>query len=144
MEQPPATPNGDGGTLETVSQRDVRLLYAADFWDYPRSGALLWRRRRYWFSEAEPDTGVFDIIELTDDAWAVEDARHADFRRFVGTHTDIGETGATAGRVHPAELHSRYYDNWLHAPGPDPRLGRVVARWRYDDAPWPAGKGSEE
>jgi hypothetical protein len=144
MEQRPATPDGDGGILMTVSQRDVRLLYAADFWDYPRSGALLWRGRRNWFREAEPDAGVFDIIELSDEEWAVEDTRHADFQRFVGTHTDVDETGAKVGQVHPAALHSRYYDKWLHAPGPDPRSGRVVARWRYDDAPWPAAEGGDQ
>lgn len=141
MEQRAATPPGDGGMLETVSRADVRLLYSADFWDYPRSGALLWRGRRYWFNEADRDTGVFDIIELSDEDWAVEDARHADFQRFVGTHTDVDETGAKVGQVHPAALHSRYYDKWLHAPVPDPRSGRVVARWRYDDAPCQARTG---
>ncbi|HKF00081.1 MAG TPA: hypothetical protein VKG45_14255 [Actinomycetes bacterium] len=129
--------------LETVPRADVRLLYYADFWDYPCSGALLWRGRRYWFNEVEWDTGVFDIIELSDQVWAVEDARHADFRRFVGSHTDFDETGAEVGQEHPSAQHSRYYDTWLHDPEPDPHSGRVVARWRFDDASWLVVEGSD-
>jgi len=144
MEQRPATPHGDGDVLETVPRADVRLLYSAGYWDDPRSGALRWRGRRYWFNEADQDTGVFDIIELSDEVWAVEDARHADFQRFVGTHTDFDEAGTRVGQVHPAALHSRYYDKWLHMPLPDPRSGRVVARWRYDGAPWVAAEGSDQ
>ena len=43
----------------------MRLLWYANFWDHPRSGALEWQGRRYWFDEVEPGIGVFNVMELS-------------------------------------------------------------------------------
>jgi|GraSoi_2013_60cm_1033757.scaffolds.fasta_scaffold197205_1 hypothetical protein len=63
-----------------LRQAGVRLLWHSRFCEYPRNSPLEWDGCRYWFEEAEPGTGVFDIMELTDAPWAVRDAVHQDFQ----------------------------------------------------------------
>jgi len=131
--------------MQMLSRGEVRLLWHTRYWDYPREGALEWHGRRYWFAEVDEEPGVFDVMTLTDEQWATEQASNDDFRRFVGTHWDHAEPGNPFHRHHddegnivgvrPRSEHHRFYDKW--PPGrPGPR-GPVVARWRYDDPPDP-------
>lgn len=57
------------------------------------------------------DTGNrrnFQLYQLSDQEWAVEAERHADFRRWVGTHTDMNGTH----EIHPQSEHCKFYDKW--------------------------------
>jgi hypothetical protein len=136
------------GPMRMPGPRRGRLLWHSRFWDYPRDGALEWDGRRFWFDEAEPGTGVFNIMELTQAQWAVQDAVHRDFQAFVGTHHDYNEPGnrtpiQVSAELHNARLRPReewhtFYRRWQGVEQPQ---GNVVAQWKYDSAPWPCPDG---
>ena len=134
--------------MRMLQRADVRLLWYADFWDYPRSGALEWQGQRYWFDEVEPGIGVFNVMELSTAQWDLQDAIHHDFRAHVGTHTDFTEPGNRTPIQVSAELHSaqlrphsqwqNFYKRWEgHIERPE---GPVAAQWRFGSAPW-SGEG---
>jgi hypothetical protein len=127
-------------------ERGSPLLWHSRFWDYPRNGALELDGRRYWFDEAEPGTGVFDIMELTDAQWTVQDAVHRDFQTHVGMHNDYSEPGnrtpiQVSAKLHNTRLRRReqwrtFYHQWqgrIERP-----KGMVIAQWKFDNAPWPS------
>lgn len=128
--------------MRVLSRAEVRLLWYAEFWDYPRSGALEWDERRYWFSEAEPETGVFNVMDLTAAQWDVQDAIHQDFQTYVGRHTDFSEPGnrtpiAVSTDLHNARLRPRdqwknFYERWRDIERPE---APVVAQWKFDTTP---------
>lgn len=125
------------GCVKTMlTRQQVKLLWHHHFWDYPRSGALELDGVRYWFQEvASPlDTGVFDIIDLPAQVWAMIDERHQDFREHVGTHCDYTEEKNSRypsdGKVKPREQWHIFYDKYLNAPEID-ITGPVVAQWSY-------------
>lgn len=82
-----------------LGRAEVRLLWYSRFWDYPRSGALEWDGQRYWFDEAEPGTGVFNIMQLSEAQWGLQDAVHRDFQaRPTSAHIPISASPAIATR----------------------------------------------
>jgi hypothetical protein len=135
--------------MRMLRREDVRLLWHSRFWDYPRDGALEWDGQRYWFDETEFGSGVFNIMELTAEQWALQDAIHQDFQAYVGTHNDYTEPGNqlpidVGPDVHNARLRPRgqwpgFYERWKgHTEQP---RGTVVAQWKYDTGPEPDDDG---
>lgn len=119
---------------------DVSFLWIEDMWDYPRSGALEWEGKRYWFAETEWDSGVFDIIDMDEETWARADREHELFRKHVGTHNDFTDGKTPLGRsiaehhasLRPQEEWHKFYD--VYPPGTTlTPQGTVVAQWGFDD-----------
>jgi hypothetical protein len=91
-----------------------------------------------------PGIGVFNVMELSAAQWELQDAIHHDFQAHVGSHTDFTEPDnrrpiQVSAELHRARLRPRdqwqnFYTRWegrIERPE-----GPVVARWKFDSAPW--------
>jgi hypothetical protein len=76
---------------------DVRLLWACDFWDGPKSGVARSHARHYWFQVEEPDWAIVDdwpavrryfLYPLTDLEYANERKQDREFEEHVRKHAD--------------------------------------------------------
>jgi hypothetical protein len=123
---------GDVSDLPVLKRDDVRMLYHSDFWDHPRSGALEWGGKRYWFEEAQWDSMVFDVLDLDAKSWAYEDEMHAAFREHVGDHCEV-----PPGPQKDWRGHHRFYDDprWFPADERPEYTGTKVAVWKWEDEP---------
>lgn len=92
-------------SIQQVDSSDVKILWAQDFWDGPRSGMLSWRGGEYWFEVIEESTDPdlkswyrrFAIVQLTDEQHAEHARRHALFVEKVD------------GGRQPREIWDQYY-----------------------------------
>lgn len=121
----------------------VHWIYYSGFYDGALSGAVrLPDDTRAWANcaaecdhfDADKDTfGAcgwyrrYQLFQLTEQAWAEEAERHADFQRWVGMHTDIDDE--SPGDVRPQGQWKNFYDKWSgHLI--EPRLnGAVLIGW---------------
>jgi hypothetical protein len=100
-------------------------VYHSGFYDGPLSGMVeLTDGRQLWAAVAEecgcPSPCAFyrryQLYVLSPFAALQEAERHADFRRWVGTHADFykvaGEWRRRIGSTHNQGLWQRYYDKW--------------------------------
>ncbi len=108
-----------------LTDSDVEVAYPFG----PGAGVLTWAGRRYRYEELGGTEGLCNLVELSEQEWSAEDARHAEFLRQVATYPEHGR--AAAGR-----LRDRYHGRWLD--GPPPLGTRVVARWLRTQSQRPA------
>lgn len=74
----------------------------------------------------------YQLTTLSPEAAATEAERHADFRRWVGEHTDIGEDGRReVGAVHPRETHHLFYDKWSKRNDARTENGTPLGWWQW-------------
>jgi hypothetical protein len=119
--------------MPVIDRDDVTLVYLSSFYDYPRAGEARWDGRRYWFREAGPDSGDFELLDVGDEQWTVLDERHRLFQEHVGTHCDYDPVTQqrNIGAVKPygPGAWDGFYRHPLARQGANPH-GSVVARFR--------------
>lgn len=112
--------------LPVIRWDDIQLLTHSDYYDGPLSGTLLWEGTRYWYEcQAYPwdnmtkednlfvFSQVFHLFELTDEEWAFEDEKHADFEKYVGTHTNYSANGTRSHEgMRPRDDWQNFYDKY--------------------------------
>jgi hypothetical protein len=119
----------DGATAPQGEEIAVACwIYHSGYYDGPLSGMVrLADGREVWaecieechhydedleFTDARTLCGFYrryQLWRLSDESRAIEAERHADFRRWVGTHTDRDEP---ARIVHPQAMWTRFYAKW--------------------------------
>jgi len=108
--------------LPKVERGEIRILWADDYYDGPLSGMCLFKERMYYYHCVD-DIGAheeqaenswyrrYGLVELTNDEIKEAKARHALFRKYVGTHCDYDESGkGTCGITRPQKGWAGYYD----------------------------------
>jgi hypothetical protein len=100
-----------------VSRDEVALVWASGYWDGPIDGLASFRGTPVWFclaEEAEAPSGSwfrrFCLVRLSAEQLAAEQARHEDFRRWVGTHFDYDDEGLRdPSAIRPQSDWPRFY-----------------------------------
>jgi len=113
-------------SLPRVERTALRLVYAADYYDSPISGLLVYQDTICWF-EADPhfpddDDRVYMIIVLSPEQREQEEQWHALFQEKVGRHWDYDDQGksiVTIIRMAPQETHHEFYDQYNARPPRD-------------------------
>lgn len=107
-----------------IPRNELTILYHCGYWDGPLSGVALYQGRKVWFqaiaaeeSDDRDEPRGFGLYSLTDEQIQVQDADHALFQQYVGTHTDYVDGKRRLGNLRPAEEQDRYYSA-SHAPRP--------------------------
>jgi len=109
----------------------MRLVRHYTFWDGPLSGICLYEGRKHYFkiNEDSPEDDYdaersFDIVYLTDEQIAVDEAYYSLFAQHVGTHCEYDENNKRdSGKVRPQSEHGKFYNAGVKAPD---RSGPVV------------------
>src|SRR5581483_9931526 len=96
-------------SLDRIDRSAIQLLWHSAFWDYPRSGLLLYRGEKHWFQEIDEDEPTdrsprFLVVRLTDEQLREERYWHELFREKVGTHSDYDQEQREVGALRPGEI----------------------------------------
>jgi hypothetical protein len=108
--------NQDLSNLPKIEESHFQLLWDCDYWDGPKSGILLYQKRKLWFQmfneNAETDDHrQFAIIELLESQLDEEEYWHELFKEKVGTHTDYDEySKRPVGALKPREMWPEFYE----------------------------------
>lgn len=140
------TEHRDHPPLDGPKLDGIRWIYSAGYYDGPLTGMVrladgseAWAHVvdecDCWDPITEERIGGgfyrrYQITRPTPEAYAVQQARHEDFRRHVGHHTDYDDHGKRQFGVgiHPAESHHLFYDKWLNRAD-DPKDGGDTLGW---------------
>lgn len=113
-------------SLPKFNKKDLNLLWHYNYWDGPISGMLSIDNQYYWFEMIDDPVWQrinvstksnfkyrrYAIIRMTTEQLKIENLKHADFRKYVGTHCDYLKNKQT-GEINPNALeYKKYYDKW--------------------------------
>ncbi len=108
--------------LPGVESTALRLVYAADYYDGPLSGLLVYQDTTCWFEAYDPhppdDDRIYMIVALSPEQREQEEHWHALFQEKVGRHWDFDyeEQGdglvGIARRIAPPEAHHEFYEQY--------------------------------
>jgi len=124
-------------TIPVLARSEAKILRHCDYYDYPRSGEVDWRGKRYWFQETDVDE-VFRLLDLSDEQWQYQDERTAAFNEHVGEYEVYvdGRRRQDRSKLKPIDEWSKYYqdERW--------KIGRretfadrpVVAMWDWRES----------
>lgn len=131
-----------------IKNENTRWLWHADFYDYPRSGLMLYNGEKTWFSEFEEEiieedeescaysftqTSYYHVYRVKPESLVILEHNHELFCKYVGTHTDYDiNSHRNVGAVLPdwqqgyKELESKRIP--LHDKLVD---GEIIASFKY-------------
>jgi hypothetical protein len=109
-----------------VPYDQVKLKWHSGYWDGPLSGLAEVNGQLVWFTFAEhgPDRRDEDdedgyrwyrrhwLVQLTPEQLEYEQAKHATFQEYVGTHTEYTEEGKRTGEVNRRKDWQVYYEKY--------------------------------
>lgn len=120
-----------------------KLLWGSGYYDGVLSGVCEKWQKRYWFEliteeylktkydceghEDHTSIRVFAVVDLTSEQWKIEDEQHADFRKYVGTHTDYNDGKRDHSQICDQKHWKKYYDKWNKIEVPTKKDNPVVA-----------------
>lgn len=126
---------GPGGLdlAEQIERSHVRLVWASEYWDGPKSGILDFNGESCWFiviGENEHDDGWyrrFAILRLSSAQFSDETRWHELFRRCVGKHMDYYHDEQPPNvALEPRERWAEFYDAYQRRILPDYSSNEVL------------------